>query len=251
MKEKIIRKTTTHELIERSFTTSPKTWRRKNRVSISGRRAREFMRYLWSQQITECMYRALEIQFVVFFETNEQRVIWKYLGRPNQTVRYPGSSIVRLNRNSGKVAHFQYSNRREKPARKGLMEVLGFISLDKNTAKVRVHHQVMPYYTVQTTIENPRDRIPPITPPSRINEGSIQHLDSGESFIKDLCVYPTGHVDRVPEGSCGEVEKEKEEEVIDYTHKRTLDFLITEGLTEPQNTRREGHLRTLSQREGG
>lgn len=118
-----------------SFTTKPKI-RRRVRHSISGSRARDFMEHLWRKGLKKCSYPTLKFEFILFFETNDRRVYERHIGCPREIVRYAGATVVRQNRTSGKSTQFMYSNQRTKKAKLGLMEVLGYITLDKNTAKV-------------------------------------------------------------------------------------------------------------------
>lgn len=161
MTERVLRKTV--ELIERPaegptssqtrFTTEPKTrWRK--RQSISGNGARDFMLHLWREGTREpCHYKALKIKFIQYFETNDPRVYEKYLGRPSSVKRYAGSSVVRQNRNSGGIVRLMCSNRRTVEAKVGLIGVLGYITLDKKSGWVTLHHDVMSYYMKQATFD--------------------------------------------------------------------------------------------------
>jgi hypothetical protein len=187
MTEKVYRKTvevierpTTTSTSQKTFSTKPKT-RRHKRNSISGNKARDFMQHLWREGFREsCHYRALKNMFIKYFEMNDPRTVEKYIGRPRSIVRYSGSSIVRQNRNTGKIAHFMFFNQRTVEAKPGLMELLGYISLDKKTAKVTFHHEFMSYYTKQATLDQV-DIIegvgsPPKPPLQEIDEGSNQKV---------------------------------------------------------------------------
>jgi hypothetical protein len=244
MSERILRKTVTHEVIEKlptkergsttekAFTTQPKT-RRHARHSISGNRCRHFMLHLWRQGFREsCHYKALRIQFIRCFETNDARVIEKYIGRPAGTKRYVGSSVVRQNRNTGRIAYFLYSNQRNIEAKTGLMELLGYPTLDKKSGWATLYHEEMPYYTKQTVLtrQNSAPTFGPIctddcVPPSN---SPLQEFDEGsgaECSIDNLCVCSIeagGSKGQWVSGNSGEVEEKKEEEVIDGTHKSGL-----------------------------
>ena len=195
------------------FTTKPKT-RRHVRGRISGNRTRAFMEYLWRKKFYECRYKALAIQFIQYFETNDLRIIEKYIGNPKQTIRSNGSSLVRQNRNSGKVAHFLYSNTRRKAPKTGLMETLGYLTLNEESGACKLHHEVMPYFMKQSTL-------PPHSPPLQSNEWVSQQVS--EKASKDnLCVSPIQSGDSKGQDSsaCMEIERrEKRERVIDHTHK--------------------------------
>jgi hypothetical protein len=235
LSERILRKTVTHEVIEqlpsvekgptaqKTFTTEPKT-RRHVRRSISGNRARDFMQHLWRKGFRKtCHYKALKIQFIQKFETNDPRVVEKYIGRPGGTKRYVGSSVVRQNRNSGRIAHFVYSNQRTVEAKTGLMEILGYITIHKKSGWVTLYHDVMSYYTKQATLNEgdftEKGDSPLKSPRQEIDEGLRQ-----KSSIDDLCVCSIeagGSKGQLVSGGSGEVRK-KEEEVIDCTHKSGL-----------------------------
>ncbi|MEM3695666.1 MAG: hypothetical protein QXJ11_06885 [Candidatus Bathyarchaeia archaeon] len=60
---------------------------------------------------------------------------------------------------SGKVAQFEYMNERRLPAKTGLLEILGYISKVKEGKETRylIHHELMPYYTVQTTLQEEQE----------------------------------------------------------------------------------------------
>lgn len=216
-KERIFRKTI--EIIEKSanpltnqttFTTAPKT-RRHIKHSISGKRATAFMEHLWRIGFNRCKYKALKIQFIQFFGTNDQRVITKYLGRPETKETHHGNQILRLNLTQGKHALFSYSNTRKLEAKIGLMETLGFITLNKKNGWARIHHELMSYYSKQLSLES----FPPRSP--------LQETSESMSSIQDYCVrhIEAGESERQLPVLGVEVDKRKkeEEEVIEHTHK--------------------------------
>jgi len=200
----------------KTFSTSPKFRRRVKPRCISGKRAKLFMEHLWRKGIRECSYKRLVIEFVQFFETNDKRVIEKYLGRPEKIERHSATSVVRMNRLTGKIAHFQYSNERRIPGKKGLMEILGYISI-LDEEHVLIHHDFMPYYTKQVKLEE----VSPL--PFKKNNAC-----EGVSGVikKDLCVCSieagerktTHSLSNPPNPPKGGNKKEKKEEVIDCTH---------------------------------
>ena len=214
-KERIFRKTVTHEMIERpsqlskqtAFTTSPKT-RRHIRHSVSGKRAKDFMEHLWRVGFNRCKYKALAIQFIQFFGTNDERTMTKYLGRPEKTVRHDGNATLRIKRGGGH-ALFSYSNTRKVKPKTGLMETLGYITLNKKTSWVKIHHEQMSYCTEQRKLEE----FPPATPLSRSNEC--------KSIIKDYCVRPIGQGVNASSfaGSLERERKKEEEDIIEHTNK--------------------------------
>jgi len=149
-------------------------------------------------------------------------VVEKYIGRPEQIVRSSGSTLVRLNRNSGNVAQFDYHNRRKVEARRGLGQLLGYMSMDEN-GKVTLHHERLPYHTEQTTLLDPH---PPLIPPSRVFDEGIgergRYSKDGEirkPSIDNLCVYPIGSQGTYPSQSERIGRNREEREVIESTHK--------------------------------
>lgn len=232
MSEGILRKTVTHEVIEKlptvektytaqkTFTTEPKT-RRHARHSISGNRCRKFMLHLWRHGFREsCHYKALRIQFIQCFETNDARVIEKYVGRPTSIRRYSGSTVVRQNRNSSRIAYFMYSNQRTVEAKTGLMEILGYITLHEKSGWVTLHHDVMSYYTKQAPL-NEGDFTEKGDSPLKSPRQEIDERLRQKSSIDDLCVCSIeagGSKGQWVSGDIGEVDKgKKEEEVIVHT----------------------------------
>lgn len=138
----------------RAFTTSPKIRRHGASGCISRDRAMAFMEYLFEHGFRgKLSYDALRLQFVLFFGTNDGRTVERYIGRPERVQRYGGDAkVVRMNRISGKIAHFQYFSERKIQAKKGLMEILGYISVLKDGTVV-LHHEGMPYYTSQASLD--------------------------------------------------------------------------------------------------
>jgi hypothetical protein len=111
------------------------------------------MEHLWSKGLKECSYETLEYEFIQCFGTNEPKVLAKYLGKPKRTIRYGGSSVVRMNRVNGKIAHFEYQNLRAVQHKNGLLEILGFASKKKGNRFI-LHHELFPYYVRQASIDN-------------------------------------------------------------------------------------------------
>jgi len=138
----------------KTFTTEPKFRRHGRPGCISRDRAMAFMEFLFENGFRSKMgYEALRLQFILFFGTNDSRTVERYIGRPEQVERCGGvARVVRMNRISGKVAHFQYFNERRLSSKKGLMEILGYISILED-GSVILHHEGMPYYTSQVSLE--------------------------------------------------------------------------------------------------
>jgi hypothetical protein len=137
-----------------SFTTEPKSGRRKpNKTSVTLERAKLFMEHLWSKGLRQCSYSTLEYEFIQCYGTNEHEVLEKYLGKPKRTIRYSGSSVVRLNRVDGKVAHFEYQNMRTIQHKKGLLEILGFVTQEEG-GRFILNHSCFPYCKKQISIDN-------------------------------------------------------------------------------------------------
>ena len=196
------------------FTTEPKK-RKHLKHSISGHRAKDFMEHLWRKGFREsCHYKALRINFITYFETNDPRVIQKYIGRPKNTKRYSGSSVVRQNRNTGTIAYFMYSNKKEIEPKNGLMELLGYLTLDKKTGLCTLHHETFHYFSQQTILND------------SLKTGLLKprdERDNGKVSKQNLCVRPID-VDVakrrfVFDVGNGEGEREERESNIDCTHK--------------------------------
>jgi len=135
-----------------NFTTEPKTRRHTRGPFISGDRAADFMQYLWERKLRKnCSWQVLRYEFIQRFQTNDSRIIDKYLGHPKETVRSAGSSVVRQNRNTGTIAHFMYSNERKVNVKEGLLEELGYITKEGN--RYILHHESFGYFTEQMTLE--------------------------------------------------------------------------------------------------
>ena len=144
-------------LNNKSFSTSPKT-RRHTKHSISGDRSREFMQYLWQKGFRkECMYPGLKIQFIQCFETNDSRVVDKYIGKPKLMVTYSREQVLRRKQSihGVSIARFEYAHKREASPKTGLMEMLGYMILDAEPGHVTLCHESQPYYTVQTELASP------------------------------------------------------------------------------------------------
>jgi hypothetical protein len=216
-----------------TFTTQPKTRKHLTRGAfISGTRAAQFMQHLWDAGLKKsCSYETLKWEFVNCFGTNDTRTVERYIGRPEQTIRSKGSSTVRVNRTSGKIALFDYSNNRKTCRKQGLLENLGYITLkqeertiEQGTYKLTkktelwiavLHHERMSYYSEQAILET---------------ANPLQQSEEGLEFSKDeMCVSS------LLEKNCNETvlevspnveagkrtlsrEIKKEEEVIDSTH---------------------------------
>jgi len=200
-----------------NFTTEPKTRRYLTHGAfISGHRAVEFMETLFGKGLRECSWVTLRYEFIQKFQTIDPRTIDKYLGHPEETVRWPGSNVVRQNRNSGAVAHFMYSNERKVNVKKGLLEELGYMTKEGN--RYILHHENFGYFTEQVTLET-------AIPLPEVNEESKQSNDnlcvrglSGENNNQPI-LQGKGNGETVLEVSPIEVVVErKEEEDIDSTH---------------------------------
>jgi len=219
----------------KSFTTEPK-FRRflKRGAFISLNRALEFMKHLWDLKLKNVSYETLEFEFIQFFGSNDKRTVERYLGRPERIQRDMGlSKVVRMNRENGKIAKFEYMNERRIPAKKGLLEILGYITRIKEgkETRFRINHEAMPYYTVQTTLQEQEER--QVSKEdlrvcslyeethSQINyepdaEALEEEVSVGETSVSPRTERPQRN-DKGGENREGGTEK-KEEEVIDSTH---------------------------------
>jgi hypothetical protein len=138
-----------------------------------------------------------------------------------------------MNRQSGKTAQFEYFNERRIPAKKGLLEILGYITRIKEgkETRFRINHEAMPYYTVQTTLQEQEER--QVSKEdlrvcslyeethSQINyepnaEALEEEVSVGETEVSPRTERPQRN-DKGGENREGGTEK-KEEEVIDSTH---------------------------------
>lgn len=227
-----------------TFTTQPKTRRHLTRGAfISGTRAADFMQRLWEVRLKKsCSYETLKWEFVSYFGTNDTRTVERYLGRPEQTIRSRGSSCVRTNRTSGKVAFFDYSNSRKTCKKPGLLESLGYITLKpeekiaeqgsyKLTQKTGnwiavLHHERMSYFTEQTTLEptNPLQESEESSELSKdemcvssTSEGNCNETISPRERIGGETVWEVSPRVETVERTLSE-EIKKEEEVIESTH---------------------------------
>ena len=185
----------------KAFTTEPKTRRHTKTLSISIERCYTFMEHLWELNLKDCSYQTLEFEFIQCFGTNEPRTIKRYLGIPEQVVKSQGSTkMIRMNRQSGKVAVFEYYNEKRIPAKKGLMEILGLITRYKqgNETRFKINHETMPYYTHQTTLNEHHQ--------AENNQESKESQEALETIKEDLRVcslYTPTHSLKEPEGVRG------------------------------------------------
>jgi len=197
-------------IMEKSFTTKPKTRRHGN--FISGDRCRVFMEHCWEKGLRKrASYDTLEFEFIHCFETNDSRTIHKYIGRQGKVVNYHASNMVRINRTSGKVAQFNYRTTRRISRKQGLLETLGYISYCEK-GYYHFNHELLPYYTEQISLE-----VSPQPPLQEVNS------ECSDVFIDDLRVCCGGGEAESREASVNdgveglELEK-KEEEVIGSAH---------------------------------
>jgi len=164
------------------FTTEPKLRRfLKNGAFISSKRAAMFMEHLWELKLRDASYETLVFEFIQFFGSNDKRTVERYLGRPERCVSAGQAKVVKMNRQSGKIAQFEYLNERRIPAKKGLLEILGYITPYKEgyETRFRINHELMPYYTVQTTLSEREAR-------TAVNRQEVK--ERSEASKDDLCV---------------------------------------------------------------
>ena len=208
-------------VISKAFTTEAKIPKKRgNWRSIEN--AKAFMYWMFTRNLQKCRYETLVWSFVNFFGTNDKRTVERYLGRPEQTIHSSGTtSMVRLNRTSGKTAQFQYFNTKRIPGKKGLLDILNWITkLKDKDNTVLIHHEVMDYYTKQITLQEPeifykndesleasKDNVCVSSLYEKEDRGILQ----GKEFEKTVLeVVSTPNIETK--------EKKKEEEVIDSTH---------------------------------
>jgi hypothetical protein len=193
-------------ITQKTFTTEPKIPKKRgNWRSIENGKA--FMYELFRKNLRKCSYHTLVFEFVNFFGTNDTRTVERYLGRPEQVERHTASTkVVRMNRMSGKVAVFDYFNERRLPAKKGLLDIQGWI-LKLKDGTILINHEVMSYYTKQTSLQEA--------------ESPHKNEESRDVSKAKMCVSSLlGGEDKLEVSKRGsiEVEREKKEEVIDSTH---------------------------------
>jgi hypothetical protein len=135
-----------------SFSTERKAIKRKSQA-ISVGRARQFMLHLWEKKLRECSFGTLEYEFIQLFGTNEPRVLERYLGRPKSVENHPGSTVVRLNRQSGNIAKFDYMNTRRIQPKKGLLEILGYVTQEVN-GRYLLNHERFGYSYEQVSMSD-------------------------------------------------------------------------------------------------
>ena len=178
--------------LEKTFSTNPKTRRHSSR--ISGNRLRDFLETLYRKKLKKCSYAILKYEFIQHFETNDPRIIDKYIGHPAETKRWSGADVIRLNRAAGNLAHFNYMNTKRIEAEHGLAEVLGYITvtmeLEPGThgklievAKCIIHHEKFSYSWSQKEL-NPI--LESGNSPSEVLESSVSSFRSN----LNLCVCP-------------------------------------------------------------
>jgi hypothetical protein len=139
------------------------------------------MQHLWEKGLRKKVsYQTLEWEFIQFFQSNDKRTIVKYLGRPRQVVRYSAVNVVRMERLSGKVAQFEYHNKRKLDRKRGLLEILGYVT-DLKGGYFKLNHELLPYYTEQATLE--------VSPHTPLQEAkSCEGGGVGWGFPKMICV---------------------------------------------------------------
>jgi hypothetical protein len=190
---------------QKTFTTEPKIPKKHgNWRSIENCKA--FMYELFRKNLRKCSYDTLVFEFINFFGTNDTRTVERYLGRPERIGKDAASTkIIRMNRISGKIAQFDYFNERRIRAKKGLLDILGWILKLKDDT-VLINHEVMSYYTKQTSLQE--------------LESSHKNDESREVSKAKMCVSNLlgGENElEVSERDSIEVEREKKE-VIDSAH---------------------------------
>jgi hypothetical protein len=205
--------------LEKTFLNEAKT-RRHKRNSISGNRLRDWMEQLYRKKLKKCRYEILKFEFIHYFETNDNRVIEKYIGRPKDVLRYSGSNVVRLNRQSGKLAKFDYMNERRLDAKDGLAQILGYITIEDD--RYILHHEKFSYAWSQT----------------ELSETAISPLESEDcsvESIRDLCVSRIGVREcsrsEAEERQCGSKDTREEEE----SYRAHTQICDTSGLTRQEN----------------
>lgn len=140
------------------FTTEPKHPRKRG-CWRSAENARNFMHSLFLKGLKKSSYDTLVWEWVHFFGTNDKRTIERYLGRPKQTIRYSAMNVVRMDRQRGSLAQFEYHTQRKLDSREGLLKLLGYVT-DLKNGYFKLNHELLPYYTEQATLQE----VPPLPP---------------------------------------------------------------------------------------
>ncbi len=123
----------------------------------------------------EVFIEILAHEFTQCFRTNDKRTVERYIGRPEVTIESGGfTGVIRVNPATGNTANFRYYNKTKLTRKIGLMENMGYITLQpegqtiiqeavRSTQKrsgwvAVVHHERMDYSSKQSTLE---DRLEP------------------------------------------------------------------------------------------
>jgi hypothetical protein len=205
-----------------SFTTSPKT--RKRGYFSSGCIAKDFMRHLWNKNLrVKASYDTLKFEFLQFSGGCDDRTLVKYLGKPSQVIRYSAVDVVRMERQSGRLAQFEYHTKRKTMPRKGLLERLEYIS-DLKNGSFKLNHEVFGYFTEQTPLSPTGDNeqeVSPLTPLQETND-----KECSEAFIDGVCVCSIeaerGYRETTSDVVKRETREKEEEETIECTHTHQL-----------------------------
>lgn len=232
-----------------TFTTEP-LFRRcvKRGAFISQNRLLDFMLYLWNLHLKKCSYETLKFEFIRFSGTNDSRTVERYIGRPEEIVYSRGTaSTVRMNRNSGKIAQFEYSNVKRVPAKQGLAQTLGYITLKpeeleivQDTVILRkktknwiaiLHHEKMDYYTKQTVLESANSTLELVIGSDSLESNdnlcvsSLLVKNDSSSISDNSSILPRGRARETAFGTgvstketMETVVEKKEEEDIENTH---------------------------------
>jgi hypothetical protein len=140
--------------VERTFTNKPQI--RRKQYLVSKTRAKKFMFWLWQKGLKKCSYSTLEFEFIQFFGTNESRTLTRYIGQQKQIIRSNNSTMQRINYNSGKVANFSYLNKRTIHKKRGLLDILGYITPQED-GTFKLNHERFSYYLKQLLLNaNPQ-----------------------------------------------------------------------------------------------
>lgn len=143
--EKILRKTdsTTYEIIERTsqttFTTSPKTRRRRNKTNVCRQRAEEIVSSFYPE--TEVSYTAIRMKMMTRFGLCSDKTVLSYLGRPKAITTKTMRQTVRYEK-TGAIVPKSHTFRTVLPEVKGYLEIFGLATPIKKDGRLwfRLHH---------------------------------------------------------------------------------------------------------------
>jgi hypothetical protein len=165
------------------------------------------MQTLYLKNLKVCSYSTAKYEFILHFETNDCRMIERYIGRPATKKHSSTEQLIRMDRLNGKVSRLEYSRTSHLEAKRGLIEDLGYATMNRGV--FTLHHEKMSYFTKQASLDPVNQPLESKNPHKRI------------SSIDDLCVQPQlGNIQQNSEHEGnGVITRKEEEESRPQTHK--------------------------------